>query len=605
MTRAAPFLALLLTICACAVALGSDTPVAALFFSALLAGLCCALCLFHRGPVGALALGALVGAAGLFGLGVVRNWTGSGAGEYAALAAALGVFAAAQIAGRDAKTLETLWSATLAAGALLAALAFLDFVTSPASMAGFDRPYHRDRLSAPFLSANTAATFYGVFAVLSLGELIRAIRRFDGARRGRFEALLKSAALPAATLLLTLTCVFLTASRAGATLLAASMLLLVFWEVFRGVAGGKAMSLKNAGIALGATALCAIIFAVSGEVYAERFVETFEREDARAIIFPAYIEAVRLAPLAGHGLGGFVFINALIADAQNARSIMHQGAAHNVALQWLLQGGVIGLGFVLAISAGWLSLMRKGLARRSRQTGYVRAAAVAAVFTCAHGMVDYALEIPGFLFLFAWICGLGAGAASGGSRILKPGGGRAVSRAMNLSACAILFLTAALSMTAFLDRASARAIEAMEDGPFMAQFSDQASLGGSAVRLEAIGDRAIQGDDPALAARAYDLAARGEPRDGVLSAKFAYARYLENGFLAPDAAAALARSYLQMPYGSREFALWRLAFMEQIWDSLPPLLQESAVREARTYNQRNLIERGAAMAASQTVSPSR
>ena len=593
MPRSAPFIVLLVLIAASAFALGSDTPAAALFFAGAVTGLSAALILLHRGAPGGLALAGLSAAALLWVIGLANGWVASGAGEYATLAGAFAVFAAAQIAARDHKTAQALWAATLTVGLIVSAVAFLDFITSPETMATFDRPYHRSRLSTPFLSANTAATFYGLIALVSLADLIRVVRRFEPKGRGAIEQLSRSAALPIAALLVSLTCVFLSASRAGATFLAAAILVLVSWEVFRGVSGGKRLNIRTAGLTIGAIGLGAMVFAVSGDLYADRFTATFGQADGRSVIFPAYVEALRMAPLLGNGIGGFVFINAFIADAENARTVMSQGAAHNVLLQWGLQGGLLGLSFILAIGRAWLLMLRRGLMRRNRQTAYMRAAVVATLFVAAHGMVDYALEIPAVLFLFAWVSGLGAGVATGGSRTLGPGGGPRVSRAITLTVAAMLLAASGLSFWAFTDRASALSVAGLEDNRFTELFSDESDLSGSPVRLEAIGDRALALDTPdaALAAAAFAGAVEKEPRDGALEAKYAFARYVEMGFLPPDAAAALSRSYYRMPYGTREFAAWRLDFMEAVWSFLPESLKAAALREARVYGPPRRLER--------------
>lgn len=592
--RSVPFLLALLLVGASALALGADTPAAALFFSAALMALAAAIVFFYRRVVGGLALSGLLGTGVLFAIGLGKGWAAAGAGEYASLLAAFGVFAIAQIAGRDGRMAATLWQATIVLGVVIAGAAFIDFIIDPDFFWGvIERPYGGNRFSTPFLSANTAATFYGLIAILSLAELIRAFRRFEPGGRGAVEALSKAGVVPLAGLLLSLTCVFLTASRAGATVLAGALLVLTFWELFRGVSGKRGIDLRSASLGLAIVALLAVVFAVSGGLYADRFEGVFERENARAITFAAHYDAVALAPWLGHGLGGFVFINALIADAENARAIMSQGAVHNIALQWLLQGGLIGFGFVAAISGAWLLMMRRGLIRRNRQTGYIRAAIIGAVFVTAHGMVDYALEIPAFLFLFAWVCGLGAGVATGGSRTLGPSGGPTVSRAITLIAVICLLTGAGLSARAFTDRASTIAIAGLDAQTFRTSFGAADDLTGSPVRLEAIGDRALRLDPPAadLAAQAFARAAEAEPRDGVLEAKYAYARYVALGFLAPDAAAALSRSYYRLPYGDRAFAAWRLDFLETLGPALPASLREAAIREARAWGQDRRIQR--------------
>ena len=594
MLRAAPFYLLLLLIGAASLFLGADTPAASLFFAGALCSVAALILIASPRPIGGWAWAGLLAVGLAFCVGHVNGWVVSGSGEYASLAAAFGVFAIAQISSREGRMAERLWQSTIAVGMVVAGTSFIDFIVDPEMFWGaIERPYGINRFSTPFLSANTAATFYGIIALLSLAEFIRIIRRHEPGARGAIERLSKAGAIPLAGLMLALTCVFLTASRGGATFLATALLLLTTWELLRGVFGGRKLNLKSAVSGLSVVALLALVFVFSGDFYAERMLDTGGRDTARPVMFSAYWEALPIAPLLGHGLGGFVFVSAFIAEADDARTIMFQGAAHNVVFQWMLQGGLVGLGFVIAMSGRWLLMMRRGLMRRNRQTGYMRAAVVAALFVAAHGMVDYALEIPAVLYLFAWVCGLGAGVATGGSRTLGPGGGPRVSRVMRFTAVFILATASTLSFWAFTDRASAISIARLEDRLFVELFNGESDLSGSPVRLETIGDRALALDEPdaRMAALAFALAVEKEPRDGALEAKYAYARYIEMGFLPPDAAAALSRSYYRMPYGTREFAAWRLDFMEAVWAFLPESLKAAAVREARVYGPPRRLER--------------
>ena len=277
---------------------------------------------------------------------------------------------------------------------------------------------------------------------------------------------------------------------------------------------------------------------------------------------------------------------------------MAQGSAHNIALQWLLQGGVVGLALVLVMSLGWLRIMRQGLIRRGRQTGYIRAVVIVALFVVAHGMFDYALEIPAFLFLFAWVCGIGAGVATGGSRTLGIWSGIHASRTVKFLSVAILLIASALSFGASSDRVSARLIIAMEADQFRSEFDSEVDLTGSPARLASIGDRALRLEPPnaSLAASAFSLAMHAEPRDGVLQLRFAIARIAETGTISPDSVAALTRSYMVMPYAPREYVNWRLDVVEGAWPFLPPLIREAAIREARAYSQTDRIERLSAAA---------
>lgn len=402
MRRAAGFLGVLALIMAAVLTFGADAPSAALFSSGLLAGACALICALYRGPIGGFSLAGLAGAAVLFLVGVFNGWASSGADDYAALAAAFGVFAAAQIAARNNQTAEILWRATILVGGIIAFAAFLDFMIDPRSYFGLTESDGGQRLSFPFLSANNSATFFGVIALMAVADLVRVMRRFEPSRRGAVESFARGAVFPAAAILLALTCVFLTASRAGATLLAASILILTVWELLRGVTGGRRLNLTTSGAGLAIVAVLGAVFIVSGDLYADRMALTDGLDSTRQIAFAAYWEAFPLAPIFGHGLGGFPYVSALIADAENARPVMLAGAAHNVVLQWLLQGGIVGVVYIVALALGWGLLMRKGLMRRNRLTGLMRASIIIGVFVVAHGMVDFALEIQAFVFLFAW-----------------------------------------------------------------------------------------------------------------------------------------------------------------------------------------------------------
>lgn len=285
-------------------------------------------------------------------------------------------------------------------------------------------------------------------------------------------------------------------------------------------------------------------------------------------------------------------MNALVADASNARLIMGQGSAHNVVLQWALQGGTLGLVFIALVSAGWTRIIFAGLSRRSSQTSFLRAVLIAGAFVTAHGMVDYALEIPGFLWTFAWVAGLGAGVASGGKRPQSTAKPFALS--VRLTSLAALSACVIVAGGAVADRFAAMRAMALDDPTFLAHYAEQ-PLSGSAVRLEAIGDRALRLESPRadIAVQAFGAALELEPRDGVIEAKFSYAAMVDAGMMSPDSVAALARSYDKMPYGKPEFGAWRVQFAASVWPILPPPVQDAVLREARLlpWTSRQAVER--------------
>lgn len=274
--------------------------------------------------------------------------------------------------------------------------------------------------------------------------------------------------------------------------------------------------------------------------------------------------------------------------------IMHQGAAHNIVQQWLLQAGLAGTLIAALVLAGLLRVVVTGLWRRQQQTLYLKAVLVIAAMVFAHGMVDYALEIPAFMWLFAWVLGMGAGIASGGSRPQRLTG-----RAQTLAKIAAVYslgLAAGLSLFAAEDRRQAEWVRALDEArfdEFIGQDSFSLPMYASVWHLEAYGDRAFRMEAPdlELAREALQGAIVREPRSGTLWMKLAYAEYLSGQGWTPEAVEALRVSYLRLPYArvtlnerrvrSENLRDWRLAFAAVDWAGLPEDVRAAARREAR------------------------
>lgn len=572
-----------------ALALGADQPAAALLFSMLLLGLTAALLMLTRARPDLISLSWMIGAAVLFAIGLWRGWASSGAGEYATLMAGAGVFLIARNAALKPERAEALWAFILILGAGLGFAAFIDFLLDPRTIFGFERSYHHHRLSAPFLSANTAATFYGMIGLMGLASLLRAFKR-----RARLDTLIQSLAVPASALLICATCLFLSGSRAGISLFMVAVLALVAWDrlaFWRTQMRDGTTQARNpgrnilmrvfAGPAL-LIVLGVIVFGISGGLYADRIEQggLIVRDDARALMFARYIEGIWLAPFVGSGLGGFAYINDFLATAGDAQTITGQNAAHNVAFQWLLQAGLLGGAGALAVTGLIFAKLRKGLLRRRNQRVFLRTIPVIAVFVFAHGMVDYALEIPAVFWLFSLILGLGAGLADGG----RSGGlAQRTPWRVKTGVASLLIVSAALSCSAGLDRNEAVRISTMSDAAFLDLYSNSPDLSGSAARLESIGDRALRLETPdlALARAAFIASIEVEHRNGKIWAKLAYTNYAIIPVIAGETEDALRQSYYLTPYADRQFIQWRLDFMAAVWTGLPEDLRDAAVRESR------------------------
>jgi len=588
---------ILLVIFYAAFARGGDQVHVSLMVSFVILVLCAVLLLLRGVHINLPGLLWLAGAAGLYLIGLTQGWVSTGADEYASLVAAAAVFLLSYSAGVNTGRSEALWALILAMGAVLGFAAFVDFVVDPDAVFGFPGGFDSRRMAGPFLSPNTAATFYGIVGLAALASLLRTVKR-----DGRIDQRIQNLTLPSVALLISATCLLLSASRAGISLFVISAIALTLWDQ---IASWRTRFGKPSNDTLKAhrnilskllgsglpPLILAVVFGLSGKLYADRVMET-GGYNGRAIIFDRYAETIWNTPVFGEGLGGFGFANDILATASDADTIMYQNAAHNIAFQWILQTGPLGSALALALLGSILFGVGRGLIRRRRQLLILRAVLIIAVFVLAHGMVDYAVEIPAVMWLFTFILGLGLGGADGGRSI----SGSGVS-AWPIRAGVMLVLAGAagLTLTAGLDRVAAVSMSSLDDAMFKARYPDATAISGSSYLKETIGDRALRLDppDPALAYAAFNSSLKAEPRNGIVWAKAAFSLYQIIPVIGGSTEEALRQSYLVMPYADIDHLRWRLDFMANAWSTMPEDLREAAIRESRMlkHERRRWIRR--------------
>ncbi|WP_440958169.1 O-antigen ligase family protein [Oceanicaulis sp. LC35] len=570
-----PFATLVTLIMSACLALGADSSSSALTFSALLLAFSVIIVLVRRPRLDVVTVAWLAGAVALAGLGVLKGWMSTGASEYASLIAGAGVFLVAREGGRSTERSDRLWLVTLGLGALVGFASFVDFIVDPRTIFGFERHYQFERMSAPFLSPNTAATFYGVIALMAVTSLLRGLRQCRGRRPDAYARVL---VLPVAALVVTVTCLFLTGSRAGISLFVLCAVGLSFW---RSVADWrKGGSVRSLATPLLVVIAVLVVFGVSGGVYSARLAQVDAQlsENVRVQQFAAYWSAVWYAPVLGQGLGGFPFMARLYEMIDTPRGVMMPNAAHNLFLQWMLQAGSVGTLGGAAVLAGLVQQVRRGLSRRRRQRELLRGLLVVIVFVLAHAMVDFALEISGFFWLFCWMLGLGAGIANRSKSDLRSAGWPVTG-----ALAAVLALAAGVSALGARDHLAADRILMLSDARFVARHGQTEASGHSARYYEAIGDRALRLVEPdyGLAYWAFSRSLAEEPRDGEVWGKRAFAGYHAFGVMTEAGIEDLRRSYLLLPYGGQSYLQWRSRFVLEVWAELPDDVRAAAQRESR------------------------
>ena len=331
--------------------------------------------------------------------------------EMAALCLSAGLLYAVPRLARTRVTITRLFDGILILAGFLGFAAFLDFVLDPSTQWGHPKPYHFGRLSTPFLSANTAATFYGTMVILAMARVLEALRQDTASRSGsdRFGHHARSLLIPVWVLFACGTDLFLTASRAGISLAMMGLVALLVWETLSRWRENRELKAapRQVWIVPVAAVLAGLLFLLSGALYASRFDAGAVDLAGRMAAYAAYWEAIWQRPLLGDGLGSFAFTNDMIATASQAAALQEQGAAHNVLLQWGLQTGLVGTGVMVTVFLALWEGLRRGLRQRRRQRTQLRAILVIMVFMAVHGMVDYALEIPALSALLAVLVGLG------------------------------------------------------------------------------------------------------------------------------------------------------------------------------------------------------
>lgn len=360
---------------------------------------------------------ALVFAAWL-GLGFFGEWP-QARFEITTLAAAGAIAGAGYVIAANASTLKLAW--TMLNWTLLL---FTVYSLYQHMNTGFATG---DRLSAGFGSPNTAATLFGLAILLAISKILLRLQdpKMGRMMRGdRFAYLAQMEYASIALLLLAGVSLILTVSRAGILVSLLCFIALSGFELRRVSRRGRASFVRSPYFRIPAAfvAFCVIALAMTGEINPQTSEALFENMEGRFYLFDHYLTLWSERPIFGYGLGSFNALNDSTTTLDNASSLVPMGAAHNVVVQWLIQQGLAGLFVMGTVILGIHTQIVKALIQPSSlPRHFLRLSIAATILVFAHGMVDYALEIPSVMWTYAYILGLAAGFATTTSRrISKP-----------------------------------------------------------------------------------------------------------------------------------------------------------------------------------------
>jgi O-antigen ligase len=262
---------------------------------------------------------------------------------------------------------------------------------------------YRGNLTAAFVNHNTAATFLGAGAILwfclayqSLQSLqyssIRLLLLIPSNERVVFTIILHSAAG-----LVCFVALLLTGSRGGLICTALGLLVAIvvmvtnrlrprFWYV---VGPGSLVLALTAGW-----------LSQTGRIGSKGLLD-----DARWSVYEYCIEAIRQRPLLGAGAGTFAdLFPSFRADGFSGWGVWDY--AHSTILEIAVEMGIpIAAMVVLAAMASLIIIVRAALRSKDHSRSSLAAIAGIAVLSYLHSIVDFSLQIPGYLIPFAVLLG--------------------------------------------------------------------------------------------------------------------------------------------------------------------------------------------------------
>jgi len=365
---------------------------------------------------------AMVGFLAFWGLsGNFGNWFQARA-EVIALATAGVVFVAGRAIGSTDQLLNWTWRVLIwgmLAFCVIVFAAYLIDISSRAQASDF-------RMKHAFGSANTAATLFGLIALIGTGYSIYAFRHTQSSsipRAHRMNAVIRRNLDSIILSVVALSCLLLTASRAGILIGFAMVFIFIAAEASEHLRlKGKRRKRRHLIVTLMPLVLGAVLVigALSTDIMFARSSDIAGDAQGRIDLYKTYWSMWVSEPMVGHGLGSFNRLNDANVTLENAALTGNMGAAHNVILQWLMQQGLLGFTVLAGVlTAIHVRLFRALTGTRQRSGTFLRVAICASGLVLLHGMVDYAMEIPSVMWTYAFILGMATGRAGVVSRISR------------------------------------------------------------------------------------------------------------------------------------------------------------------------------------------
>ena len=270
---------------------------------------------------------------------------------------------------------------------------------------------YRGSLTATFINHNTAATFIGAGAILWFCSAFSSLQQSSGFSSIRLLLLNRANEHLAFSFLArsgaALTCFFallLTGSRGGLICTCLGLLVAIILMVAN---RQKPRFRRMVGWGAAALAVTVVLLSRMGRIGSQGLFD-----DGRWSVYGFCVEAIRQRPLLGAGFGTFEdLFPSLRADSFYSWGVWDY--AHSTILEIAVEMGIpVAAMVVIAALASLFILARAALRSESRSRRPLAAITGIAVLSYLHSMIDFSLQIPGYLVLFGILLGCGLAKAS-------------------------------------------------------------------------------------------------------------------------------------------------------------------------------------------------
>jgi O-antigen ligase len=266
-------------------------------------------------------------------------------------------------------------------------------------------------LTATFINHNTAATFIGAGAILWFCSAFSTLQQSFGFSSIRMLLLTRSNERLALRIIArsggALACFFallLTGSRGGLIFSCLGLLVAIILMAANGQRPRFFHMLVWGSVAL---AFIVALLSQKGRIGSQGLLD-----DARWSVYEFCVEAIRQRPLLGAGAGTFEDLFPSL-RAHNFSSGGVWDYAHSTILEIAVEMGIpLAAIVVIAALASLFILARAAVRSKGRSRRSLAAITGIAVLSYLHSMIDFSLQIPGYLVLFGILLGCGLARAS-------------------------------------------------------------------------------------------------------------------------------------------------------------------------------------------------